>query len=107
MRGQSGMVVLIDTNVIIDFLVARKPFYEASYEIVSRCISREINGYIAFHSIPNLWYILRKAPEEQRREWLSDVCGFLQVAGAGHEDVFLKNKIQAGKRAMGKERKSK
>lgn len=82
------MVVLIDTNVVIDFLITREPYYKASSEVITKCASKKLKGYIAFHSIPNLWYILRKMPENQRRKWLSDICEFLQVTGASHEDVL-------------------
>ena len=81
------MVILIDTNVVLDFLLTRKPFFEASEEIMKRCADGELEGYIAFHSVSNLWYILRKVPEERRREWLMSICGFLKVAGASHEEV--------------------
>lgn len=81
------MVVLIDTNVIIDFLITREPFYKASAEVITQCAEKKLEGYIAFHSIPNLWYILRKIPEEKRRKWLCDICEFLKVQGASHEDV--------------------
>lgn len=82
------MVVLIDTNVIIDFLVEREPFSKSSTEIIQKCAAKEITGYIAFHTIPNLWYILRKVPENIRREWLADLCCFLYVTGASHEEVL-------------------
>lgn len=81
------MVVLVDTNVIIDFLITREPFYGTSSEVIKKCAEKELVGYIAIHSIPNLWYILRKIPEEKRRKWLSDICEFLHVAGVSHEDV--------------------
>lgn len=81
------MVVLVDTNVVIDFLITREPFYKASSEVITKCASKELDGYIAVHSIPNLWYILRKIPEDKRRKWLSDICEFLQVGGVDHEDV--------------------
>ena len=88
------MVVLLDTNVIIDFLLSREPFYRAASDIMTKCAEKELIGYIAIHSVPNLWYILRKIPEEKRREWLQDICGILQVAGASHEDVLraIKNR---------------
>lgn len=82
------MTILIDTNVIIDFLLTREPFYKAASEIIKKCADGEMTGYIAFHSIPNLWYILRKIPEDKRREWMADICSFLQVAGASHEEVL-------------------
>ena len=52
-----------------------------------------MNGYIAFHSVPNLWYILRKIPEEKRREWLIDICGFLKVVGVNHTEVIKAIKL--------------
>ena len=82
------MRVLIDTNVVIDFLTTREPFYKAASSVMEKCANGELDGYIAFHSIPNLWYILRKTPEEKRREWLMDVCGILRVKGASHDEVL-------------------
>lgn len=81
------MVVLIDTNVIIDFLIKREPYEKAASEIIRKCAEKEMKGYLALHSVTNLWYILRKVPEEKRREWILDVCSFLRVAGVSHEEV--------------------
>ncbi len=81
------MVILVDTNVIIDFLLTREPFYKASSEIIAKCADGGLNGYIAFHAISDLWYILRKIPEDARRKWLFHLCEFLQVAGANHSEV--------------------
>jgi len=88
------MAVLIDTNVIIDFLMTREPFYKASTEIIKMCAEGKLKGYIAFHSVPNLWYILRRVPEDKRREWLADICSFLQVVGTSHEEVIKAVKME-------------
>ena len=45
------MVVLIDTNVILDFLLTREPACKAASDIILKCANKEIKGYIAFHSI--------------------------------------------------------
>lgn len=89
-KQQEGknMVVLIDTNVIIDFLVAREPFYDSALHVMEKCASGEAEGYMAFHSLPNLWYILRKVPAETRRSWLEKVCKILKVASASQEAVM-------------------
>lgn len=54
------MLVLFDTNVILDMLEKRVPFYESSNDVLSLCASKKIKGYIALHSISNIFYILRK-----------------------------------------------
>ena len=87
------MIVLIDTNIIIDFLVAREPFYDSALRVMEKCASGEADGYMAFHSLPNLWYILRKVPAETRRLWLEKVCMVLKVACASQEAVMAAIKM--------------
>lgn len=81
------MVVLVDTNIIIDFLATREPFYQPASQVMEKCSNGELDGCVAFHTIPNLWYILRKVPEEKRRIWIEKICDCLKVVGASHESV--------------------
>lgn len=82
------MLVLIDTNVILDMLEKREPFYESSNNVLSLCASKKIKGCIALHSISNIFYILRKNySAENRRHLLLGILKFLQVANASHENV--------------------
>ena len=82
------MLVLIDTNVILDMLEKREPFYESSNDVLSLCASKKIKGYIALHSISNIFYILRKNySAENRKRLLLGILKFLQVATASHENV--------------------
>lgn len=57
-QGMKGMVVLIDTNVALDFLTMRQPYYEDARTVLQLCAGDKTKGYIAFHSIPNIFYIL-------------------------------------------------
>lgn len=81
------MVVLVDTNVILDYLTERDGFFEDSRKVMEICSGKDVDGYIAFHSIPNIWFILRKKPESVRREMLNGICTILTVTGASHKDV--------------------
>lgn len=45
------MIALIDTNIILDFILRREPFYEKSALIIKLCAEHKINGYVAFHSL--------------------------------------------------------
>ena len=55
------MVVLIDTNVILDVFQKREPFYKRSNKILNYCASGEIKGYIAIHSISNIFLFLENS----------------------------------------------
>ena len=81
------MIALVDTNVILDYLMMRGDFFPVALELMTKRANRDFQGYVAFHSIPNIWYILRKTPEEQRREMLADVCQMLRVVAISHEEV--------------------
>ena len=54
------MKMLIDTNVIMDALVGREPFLAKSAFVINLCGERRIHGYIAAHTVTNLFYLLRK-----------------------------------------------
>ncbi len=82
------MTVLIDTNIILDILMKRIPFYETSNTVLSYCVSEKLKGYIALHSVSNIYYILRKHfSAEDRRKLLLGMLDLLQIANATHEGV--------------------
>lgn len=83
-------VVLIDANVILDYVASREPFYREAYEIMKMCHNNEIKGYIAFHSVSIIWYTLRKfIPDNlERRDWLRKILRIVRVTSAGHEEVM-------------------
>lgn len=43
-RGMNDMVVLIDTNVALDFLTMRQPYYEDARNIIRICASEKVQG---------------------------------------------------------------
>ena len=53
------------------------------------CALKEIEGYMAFHSLSTLWYVMRKeCPDTERRRQLKNVCKVLTVVGA-EQDAIL------------------
>ena len=53
------MKVLVDTNVIVDALIGRQPYFDNADKIIRLCADKKVHGYLAAHSIPNLFYILQ------------------------------------------------
>ena len=81
--------VLIDTNVVYTYLTEREDVYlYESRKIIYLCATEKIKGYIAFHTLSNIWFIARKIPSMIRRLWLLRICQILTVAGASHSDVL-------------------
>ena len=73
---------LIDTNVLIDYIAERQPFFQDAYQIVTAAEQGLFYGCIAAHSVPDIFYILRKSiPDAERREVLRKLCDIFEVAG--------------------------
>lgn len=90
------MKVLIDTNVIMDVLVGREPFLETSRYVVNLCDNYVVEGFLAAHSITNLFYMLRKYyPSDECHDILLDVLDIFSVIGIDEIKLItaLKNKI--------------
>ena len=82
------MVVLIDTNILLDYILNREPFYEDAQRIMEICSTNKADGCIALHTVTTVWYLLRKFPEETKRAALKAVCELFQVVGTSHDEVL-------------------
>jgi len=54
------MKVLYDTNVVLDYLVQREPFYHDSREVIILSAEKKLDGIIGAGSIADIYYIGRK-----------------------------------------------
>ena len=75
------MTLLIDTNILLDYLDKRATYTPAIDEIYKKILSKQIHGVLAAHSITNLWYILRKDYSgAERRELLSSILEVFEIS---------------------------
>ena len=74
------MRILIDTNILIDVVARREPFFANAVKVFELCQRELVEGVIAAHSVVNMAYILRKnfTPEELRAILLR-LCKLFQV----------------------------
>jgi len=72
--------ILIDSDIIIDFLTQRKPFNEHSSIILNLCINRKLKGLITPVIISNIYYVLRKEIDSKDlKVKLKSLLNFLDV----------------------------
>jgi predicted nucleic acid-binding protein len=62
------MKVLVDTNLLLDVLAKREPFYKAAANLWSLAETREIRAFISSVSFNNIYYIVRKAENKARAD---------------------------------------
>lgn len=76
------MKILIDTNVILDVLMKRTPFFESSAQILRLCENDEIKGYITANTVTDIYYILRKHIDDRAilKDTLIKLLTIIEVA---------------------------
>lgn len=64
------MKLFIDTNVVIDVIASREPFFPASQEILSLCEEGESEGAMSTLTLCTVAYVLRKylSPRTMRQK---------------------------------------
>ena len=55
------MRLMIDTNIILDVLLKRDPFFKDSKAVLDLCESRKIFGFISASTATDIFYLVRKA----------------------------------------------
>jgi len=71
---------LIDTNVVLDALAARKPFHAEAESIFLLTAQEKCQGFITANSLTDIYYLVRKnASESLAREALRNLLQLFSV----------------------------
>ena len=83
------MKVLVDTNVVMDVLLKRIPFYRDSFSVFQLSDSGSINGFLASISVTNAFFILRKAGKNRDDVYLDmdDINGIFKIAPVSNTTI--------------------
>ncbi|CAN5197583.1 PIN domain-containing protein [soil metagenome] len=78
------MKLLLDTDILLDVALKRVPFFSDSNAVLVWCEDHPGEGFIAWHSLSNVYYILRKeATEHATRGFISETLETLEVIATG------------------------
>ena len=83
------MVVLIDTKVLLDVLLAREPFCKDGLAVLRAVERGTAHGYIAANSVDNIYYLSRRQlPPEQTKKLLTALLQVVDVVSPGKKDLL-------------------
>lgn len=68
------MKVLLDTNVVLDFLLVRKPWEVESSQIWEAHLKGRITAFIAAFALPTVFYIVRRQTDLSRAHDSIRIC---------------------------------
>ena len=83
------MKVLIDTNIALDVLLKRTPYYEKSAGVLALSEKRKIDAYISASAVTDIYYITRKALKDKRAtiDLLRRLVNVVKVAAVIDDNV--------------------
>jgi predicted nucleic acid-binding protein len=83
------VIVLIDTDVLIDVALDRRPFSAPAGHLLDALQDRRGKGYVAWHSISNFYYMVSpKKGSPGAKDFIRDLLRFTDVSPAGTRDVL-------------------
>ena len=83
------MRILIDSNVILDSLIGRQPFFDQSDYVIKLCAEKKVKGFAAAHTITNLFYTLRKTHSDiERRQIILKVFSILEIVKVNYQKLL-------------------
>ncbi len=81
--------LLIDTDVLLDFLFDRQPFSDDAAKLLSLCDEGKIKGFITSVMVSNIYYILRKnAGHEKVIESLKLLMNMVDVVTTDKQTII-------------------
>ena len=73
--------ILIDLNIVLDVLQQREPFYTSSADLLAAVETGRVDGFVAAHSLPTLFYLIQKVRgASEARAVITNLLQFLKVA---------------------------
>jgi predicted nucleic acid-binding protein len=79
--------VLVDTNILLDFLLQREPFFHDAEQLFQAIDSGQIVGYATATTLTDIFYIARRHTRsiEQAREAVSETLTAMEICPVNRE----------------------
>ncbi len=81
------MKILFDTNVILDVMLLRAPFYRAATLLISEVERKNIEGYICSTTVTTIYYLVSKV--KKKKETTQLIKNLLQIFNVSHVDKLI------------------
>ena len=85
------MNVLIDTNVVIDVLIQREPYFKHSQLVLLASEQKYINGFVSASAITDIFYIVNKSLKNKTATcelMKKDFIGTINIAAVDGDIIF-------------------
>jgi len=84
------MRLMIDTNIFLDVLAKREPFYAHSKAVLELCESKKVQGFLSASSATDIFYLVHRQlhSKDAAYQALGSVLDIAKVLTVTNEDVL-------------------
>ena len=81
--------ILIDTNVVLDFILHRQPFYTAAENIIETADLKIISAYVSASSVTDVYYLARRELRDRNLalQLLKNFLKIVKVAAVSEKEI--------------------
>ena len=89
MKDWGNMKLLIDTNVVLDVLLRREPFFRTAAEVLNLTQLDEVREYVSASTITDIYYIANKQMKDRDavRDLLKRLLMVVSVAAVSEREI--------------------
>lgn len=82
--------MMIDTNIFLDVLLKREPFYFASKSVLKLCEEKKVQGFLSASAVTDIFYLVRKYLHsvEGAYQAIGSVLDIVKVLSVTNEEVL-------------------
>ena len=89
MKDWGNMKLLIDTNVILDVLLRREPFFKAAAEVLDLTQRGDVREYVSASAITDIYYIAKRQMKDHAavKDLLKRLLMVVSVAAVSEQEI--------------------
>ena len=84
------MRLMIDTNIFLDVLTRREPFFAPSKAVLELCERKKVTGFLSASSVTDIFYLIRRQYHDGELAYqaLGSILDIVRVLTVTNEDVL-------------------
>lgn len=84
------MRLMIDTNIFLDVLLNRDPFFNSSRDVLRLCESKKVQGFLSASSATDIFYIVKKNLQSTDAAYkaLGSILNIVKILTVTNDDVL-------------------
>jgi predicted nucleic acid-binding protein len=83
------MKLLIDTNVVLDLILKREPFYQNAIDVLSLAKREDVQEYVSASAVTDIYYITYRSLRDRNkvRLLMKELFVIVRVAGVTQQEI--------------------